>query len=80
VRILPDAHGEAVIRSEGTGRTRIAHGGDTRIEVDSAGVGFFGVPPVPRAKLSGSCGGIPALIALVAQLEGLGLILNTTTP
>jgi hypothetical protein len=71
VRILPDAHGEALIRSEGTGRTRIAHGGDTRIEVDSAGVGFFGVPPVPRAKLSGSCGGIPALIALVAQLEGL---------
>jgi hypothetical protein len=42
VRVLPEPHGEAVIRTEGKGRTRISHGGDTLIEVDGNGIGFLG--------------------------------------
>jgi hypothetical protein len=80
VRVLPDPQGEAVIRTEGTGRTRIAHGGMTLIEVDGNGIGFFGVTPTQRPTISGPCGGIPALMDLIAWLEGLGLIIDGTTP
>ena len=80
IRVLPDPHGEAMIRTEETGRTLIAHGGDARIEVDGNGIGFFGVTPTQRPTISGSCGGIAALIDLIAWLEGLGLVTDVTTP
>ncbi len=79
VRVLPDPHGEAVIRTEGKGRTRIAHGSNTLIEVDGNGIGFFGVTPIKRPTISGSCGWNPALMNLLAWLEWLGLIINGTT-
>jgi hypothetical protein len=43
VRVLPEPHGDALIRTEETWRTRLAHGGDVRIAVGESGIGLFGV-------------------------------------
>jgi hypothetical protein len=52
----------------------------TLLEVDANGIGFFGVSPVPRPTISGSSAGIPALMDLITWLEGLGLVIDGTTP
>ena len=80
VRVLPHPHGDALVRTEGTGRTLLVHGGDVRIEVDDKVIGFFGVTPTHRPAISGACGAIPALMDLIAKLEELGLVINATTP
>ena len=51
----------------------------TRVQVNSAGIGFFGATPVTRPVAAGSRGGNAALASLLTALANLGLITDSTT-
>lgn len=53
--------------------------GNSRLKINSTGVGFFGSTPIAKPTVVGSRGGNAALNSLCSELANLGLIINLTS-
>ncbi|TDH35732.1 hypothetical protein E2A64_10370 [Pseudohoeflea suaedae] len=68
------------VRPKGTGVVRLQDSsGNTKVQVNASGVGFYGTNPQAKPTITGSKGGNAALADLLTKLAALGLITDGTT-
>jgi hypothetical protein len=55
-------------------------GGSNKISIDLGRMGFWGAAPAPQYTITGSRAGNLALESLLVALDGMGLVVDNTTP
>lgn len=62
-----------------TGTFDFQNSGNSRLKIDSTGIGFFGSTPIAKPTVTGSRGGNAALQDLLSELANLGLIIDLSS-